>query len=209
MKTASFNAFTSSPMAMQHPLAKNQKALGQSQREGLSILIPVPEFDKLSSLNCLALKPQSLGNTVRVPLEEGNTFTDALENASRSCKRRLRSSSESEWSLQNLSKVLEQHGLDIGIVRNPEEGERPGLKAVIVAPRLKEEKYRLVIPFLGIGNPSQLGTPFSRPEEKKDSIMAEVKRVFSEQDLKIILKEYNRRMGLLKADISVLSRDKS
>jgi hypothetical protein len=198
-------------MAMQHPLAKNQKALGQSQREGLSILIPLSpsEVGRLSSLKFSAYKPTDLKNILPVPLKEGKIFTDAEKEDSDRYRKILNSAEASKLSLRNLSDVLKLYGLDIGIVINPDKLVRPRFKAVIPPLRLRGEKSRLVIPLLGIENPRQVGTRFDQPEETRNSIMGEVRRVFSEKELKIILKEYNRRMGLLKADISVLSSNKS
>jgi hypothetical protein len=207
MKTASFNAFTSSPMAMQHPLAKNQKALGQSQREGLSILRPVnpPEFDKLRSLNHSACKPTSLGNTVRVPLEEGNTFTDAEDVDSEYYRRKLNKTKESKLILRDLSEVLDPHGLDIGMATNPDRSQHPWFTPLIIPKRLKKEKSRFVIPLPGIKDASQVETRFNQPERTAKSIIDELRRVFPKEELKIILEGLTGHRNPLDVLISGLS----
>jgi hypothetical protein len=208
MKTASFNAFTSSPMAMQHPLAKNQKALGQSQREGFSILIPLSpsEVAAKNSLNYSALKPIDLKNILRVPPEEGNTFTDAAKNDSSYNRRILNSTEASKLSLRNLSYVLNPYGLDIGIVINPDRLVRPRFTALITPKQMKGERSRLVIPVLGIKDPSQVGTKFTLAKDAATSIIDEVIRVFSEKELEIIKKGLIKQRDPLNALISGLSK---
>ncbi len=207
MKTASFNAFTSSPMAMQHPLAKNQKALGQSQREGFSILIPLSpsEVAAKNSLNYSALKPIDLKNILRVPPEEGITFTDAAKNDSSYNRRILNSTEASKLSLRNLSYVLNPYGLDIGIVINPDRLVRPRFTALITPKQMKGERSRLVIPVLGIKDPIQVGTKFTLAKDAATSIIDEVIRVFSEKELKIIKERLIGQRGPLNALISGLS----
>ena len=208
MKTASFNAFTSSPMAMQHPLAKNQKALGQSQREGLSILIPLSpsEVAAKNSFQYSALKPTDLQNILRVPLKKGITFTDAAKNDSSYNRRILNSTFESRLSLQYLSDVLKPYDLDIGIVINPDRLVRPRFTALIIPKRLIGERSRLVIPVLGSRDPSQVGTKFTLAKDAATSIIDEVIRVFSEKELKIIKERLIGQRGPLNALISGLSK---
>jgi hypothetical protein len=201
MKTASFNAFTSSPMATQHPLAKNQKALGQSQREGLRILrrLSPTEVGEIA----LALKPTSLGDTVRVRPQQGNTFTDAEKEDSSFYRGILRSIKESKEILRHLSAVLKPDGLDIGIVVNPNRSLRPQFEMLIVPTRRKEGKF--VIPLPGIKDASQVATKFNRPEMTATSIIDELRRVFPEKALKIILEGLTEQRNPLDVIISDLS----
>jgi hypothetical protein len=192
---------------MQHPLAKNQKALGQSQREGLSILIPLSpsEVGRRKSLKFSAYKPTDLKNILPVPLKEGKIFTDAEKEDSGRYRKILNSAEASKLSLRNLSYVLKLYGLDIGIVINPDKLVRPRFTAVITPQRLRGEKSRLVIPLLGIENPRQVGTRFDQPEETGKYIMREVRRVFSKEELDIIKKGLIEQMDPLKALISAFS----